>query len=152
MPETEKSCGTILFTEQHGARRYVLVRNLASGNCAFPKGHAEEGETERETALRETWEETSVTPEIIPGFRRAITYTTDKDREKTVTYFLASCGAQTPVKNPAFEPLDLFVLPYRKAREAVTHESARGLLDEAERFLNLMERPQYSDVEKTDIK
>ena len=28
--------------------------------CGFPKGHIEKCETEKETALRETWKETSI--------------------------------------------------------------------------------------------
>jgi len=131
----EKSCGTILFTETDGERLYVLVRNPESGNCAFPKGHVEAGETEIETALRETWEETCIVPEIIPGFRDTLTYTTAKGAEKTVAYFPAVYRDCMPRSNPAFERLEIMVLPYRRARERLTHESAKVLLDRTEQFL-----------------
>ncbi|HWQ59344.1 MAG TPA: NUDIX domain-containing protein [Clostridia bacterium] len=131
----EKSCGTILFTEVDGERRYVLVRNPGSGNCAFPKGHTEGEETEIETALRETWEETCVTPEIIPGFRETLSYKTDKGADKTVAYFPAVYRGQVPCKNPDFEELELYILPYEQARAALTHDSAKKLLDKAEAFL-----------------
>ena len=55
----EKSCGTICFDGD----KVLMVKHNA-GHCAFPKGHVEEGETEFETAIRETKEETGIDVEI----------------------------------------------------------------------------------------
>ena len=49
----EKSCGAIIFNDGK-----VLVVKQTSGFYGFPKGHVEIGETEKETAIRETKEET----------------------------------------------------------------------------------------------
>ncbi|MBD3304395.1 NUDIX domain-containing protein, partial [Candidatus Woesearchaeota archaeon] len=40
--------------------KYLLVKHKEGGHWDFPKGHAEEGETEEETALREIYEETGL--------------------------------------------------------------------------------------------
>ncbi len=67
----ERSCGAVVYTERDGQRRYVLVKG---GYVGLPKGHMEKGESERETAVREIREETCVSTQIVPGFRRVVTY------------------------------------------------------------------------------
>ncbi len=52
----EKSCGTIIFNQDN---LVLLIADL-DGNWGFPKGHVKEGESEEETALRETKEETNL--------------------------------------------------------------------------------------------
>ena len=56
---TEKSCGTIPYTLINGTIHFLLIK-AKDGFCGFPKGHMENNETEIETALRETKEETSL--------------------------------------------------------------------------------------------
>jgi 8-oxo-dGTP pyrophosphatase MutT (NUDIX family) len=51
-----KKCGIILFNEEE--QKYFLVFGRKSSKWGFPKGHMEKGETEKETALREFYEET----------------------------------------------------------------------------------------------
>lgn len=51
-----KKCGIILFDEKKES--YLLVFGKKSQKWGFPKGHMEIGETTRETALREFYEET----------------------------------------------------------------------------------------------
>ena len=53
--EKEKSCGTMCFNQNK-----ILMVKHNKGHWAFPKGHVEENETEQETALRETKEETGL--------------------------------------------------------------------------------------------
>ena len=48
----EKSCGAILFHNENGDIKYLIVRSK-DGNYGFQKGHMEDGETEREKAMRE---------------------------------------------------------------------------------------------------
>ena len=80
----EKSCGTVLYTVKDNVIHYVLLKAHDDGYCGFPKGHVEAGESEHETALRETWEETSIRAEIVGDFRREVTYTMKNGNEKTV--------------------------------------------------------------------
>lgn len=131
----EKSCGTVLFTVKDNVIYYVLLRARDDGYCGLPKGHVEEGENEQETALRETWEETSIRAEIVGDFRRESTYTMKNGNEKTVVYFLARYFGQTPAHNPGFESRDFLVLPLEEACRALTFENTREFLRDAEVYI-----------------
>lgn len=85
----EKSCGTVTFKEMNHKRYYLLIHHN-KGHWVFPKGHIENSETEEETAIRETKEETNVNSVIIPGFREVITYSPKENVMKDVVFFLAN--------------------------------------------------------------
>ena len=69
----EKSCGVIPYIVINNEIRFVLVKQN-NGFICFPKGHVEEGETERDTALRELKEETGLTVDLLEGFREVVSY------------------------------------------------------------------------------
>ena len=127
----EKSCGAVVFTEQNGRREYVLVKG---GYIGLPKGHIEAGESERETALREVFEETCVRTRLIPGFRRTVLYHMPNGNDKRVVYFLASFREQEAHRNPE-EFLKVMVMEYPEAVHALTFENDRATLRAAEYFL-----------------
>ena len=102
----EKSCGTIPYTINNGTIHYLLVKAKDDGYCGFPKGHVEANESEEETALRETLEETSVNVQINREFRYEISYQMDNGNTKTVIYFLANFKNQTPKRNKDFEDFE----------------------------------------------
>lgn len=52
----QKKCGVILFNNEN--QSFFLVYGRKSNKWGFPKGHMEDNETERHTALREFFEET----------------------------------------------------------------------------------------------
>ena len=85
----EKSWGTVTFKEMNHKRYYLLIHHN-KGHWGFPKGHIENSETEEETAIRETKEETNVDSVIIPGFREVITYSPKENVMKDVVFFLAN--------------------------------------------------------------
>ena len=101
----EKSCGTIPYTIKNGTVCYLLVKAKDDGYCGFPKGHVEKNESEEETALRETLEETSIHTQINSAFRYEISYQMGNGNTKTVVYFLAKFQNQTPKRNKDFEDL-----------------------------------------------
>ena len=103
--------------------------------CAFPKGHVEPGESEAETAARETWEETSLTPMLDTDFRYEMTYKLHNGNEKTVVYFLADFGNQVPKRNGAFEKFDYLILPFTEAYQSISFENARQMLASANDYL-----------------
>lgn len=131
----EKSCGTIPYTEQNGELLYLLIRARDDGYCGFPKGHAKPGETEAETALRETWEETSLTPKLNTAFRYEISYSMPGGRHKTVVYFPAEFIGQTPKHQHGFEEFDYLLLPFEQACKELTFDNSRKMLQEANAFL-----------------
>ena len=137
---TEKSCGTVLYTVKDGVVLYLLIQSADGGICGFPKGHMEAGETEEETALRETWEETSVRAELVGGFRKEIAYRLKNGNSKTVVFFLGTFRDQEPRHNEGFETLNYLLLPYGDACRKLTFRNTRRVLKSADRFLRAREK------------
>ncbi len=133
----EKSCGTIPYTVEDGVIYYLLVKAKDDGYCGFPKGHVEMGESEEKTALRETWEETSIHVQINTAFRYEISYQLDHGNTKTVVYFLANFQNQTPKRNKDFEDFDYLILPFERAHQQLTFENAKQMLKKANDFLTV---------------
>ena len=124
----EKSCGTIPYTLRNGRAYYLLVKAKGDGYCGFPKGHVEVDEGEKETALRETLEETSVNVQINSEFRYEMSYKMGNGNTKTVVYFLANFQNQTPKRNKDFEDFDYLILPFDSAIQELTFENTRQML------------------------
>ena len=131
----EKSCGTVLYTVKDNVIHYLLIKARDDSNCGFPKGHVEAGETEYETALRETWEETSIRAEIVGDFRREVTYKLRNGNKKTVIYFLARFTGQTPAHNSGFERYHYLLLPLTEAQKTLTFDNTKKILAEAEKYI-----------------
>lgn len=130
----EKSCGAVVFTREGDVIKYVLVQQK-EGFYGFPKGHMEPGESEKETALREIYEELSLRPVFIDGF-----VTTDehpipgKDVMKQMVYFLAEFSDQDVV----FQDEELLSAPlvtYEEAMNLFEYESSKRILTEANDYL-----------------
>ena len=129
----EFSAGAVLYCQTGQQRFYVLVTEL-SGNTGLPKGHVEAGESEEQTALREIFEETGITAEIVPGFGGEIVYPQGRGMLKHFTYFLAVFDAsQQPVSG-----IDVIahILPYDQALRKLSFADVRTILKKAEAFLN----------------
>lgn len=139
---TELSCGTVLFTVEAGKILYLLIQAPNDGYCGFPKGHMEAGETEEQTAYRETWEETSVKPEIDTAFRAETQYTLKNGNRKVVVYFAGEFSGQTPKHQEGFESLNYLLLPFDEARRALTFENAREILTRADAYIHR----KYTDL------
>lgn len=135
MDNWEYSCGAVTFTRQDGVIRYVLIHQK-KGWWAFPKGHLEGSETERETALREIWEEVGLRVRILDGFRREETYPIRKKpgKMKHVTYFCAEYEGQEIVPDPG-ELLGARLATYEEAMALIEQEPRRELLTAANDFL-----------------
>lgn len=86
----EKSCGCIIIDEDK-----VLLVKQNSGHWGFPKGHMENNETEIETAIRETKEETNIDVEIDKKHRYSIEYSPKEDVWKEAVYYIAKKKSNT---------------------------------------------------------
>ena len=81
----EKSCGAIIINEKK-----VLVIKQNDGTIGFPKGHMEIGETEVDTAIRETKEETNLDIVINAEKRYEMSYIIERKKVlKKVVLYLA---------------------------------------------------------------
>lgn len=121
----EKSCGAIV--ELDG--KVLLVRQKKSGNIGFPKGHILPGESEIETAIRETKEETNVDIEICNKKRYSLSYIQNKNINKEVVYFLAKPKGDFKISIQENEIQDTFWVDKEKVREILTYENLRQLWD-----------------------
>lgn len=132
----EKSCGAVLFTCIDGIIKYVLVEQ-SEGFYSFPKGHMEEGETEKETALREIFEETNIKPTIIEGFITKTEYALSNKQNvvKQVTYFLAEYKNQE-IAYQKEELLGATLATYEEAMKLFQYESSKRILTEANDFIS----------------
>ena len=132
----ERSCGAVVFTRVNGEIKYVLVRQL-SGFYGFPKGHMEEGETERQTAKREIKEEVGLTPVFLDGFvsREEYVIPGKKNVMKTVTYFLGEYRNQT-IRPQKEELLGARLVPFAEAYKLIRFESCKRILKDADDILS----------------
>lgn len=86
----EKSCGAIIiYKDNKGNCKVLLVKNHNGRYWSFPKGHVEKGETEEQTAVREIKEETGLDVEIVDSFREVSDYCPFGRIKKRVVFFMA---------------------------------------------------------------
>lgn len=134
----EYSCGAVVFTRIDGLPHYLLVRakDQPEGCHGFPKGHMESGETERETALREIFEETGLRVELLEGFRAVTEYPlpTPPDTRKQVVFFLAEYADQR-VHIQETELAGFVLAPFDEALALTEFADSKQILTDAHGFL-----------------
>ncbi len=79
----EKSCGAVVINNGQ-----VLLIQSNEGIYGFPKGHMEEGESEKQTAIREVKEETNVDIIIDSNQKYTMSYLVKDIIPKDVVYFI----------------------------------------------------------------
>ena len=138
----EKSCGVIVLRKPPhvkvlDAYEFLLLK-YPERHWDFPKGHTEEGEDEKTTALRELLEETGIKEgRFVEGFRDALIYEFYghylKNKgwiHKTVVFFLYEVPYDS-VLTISEEHQDFTWLPLEKDRNKITYDNARGIFDKA---------------------
>ena len=122
----EKSCGIIVFDDKDK----VLLIKHNGGHISFPKGHVEEGETSKETAIRETLEETGIEAKIISDDYYVNTYSPKENHMKDVLLFV---GIKTGGKlKPQLEEVSLCdFFPYEQAFDELTFDIDKRILKQA---------------------
>jgi len=119
--------GAIVFRADGDRTTVLLVRSKKDPAIwVFPKGHIDDGESERETAIRETWEEAGVAGVLGPRVGAPLEF--DSGREPiSVQYFVMRATSELP--SP--EGRDKLWLTVNEALVVLTFESAREKLREA---------------------
>jgi bis(5'-nucleosidyl)-tetraphosphatase len=131
----EKSCGAVIYRGENENLEFLIISHNSDGHWGFPKGHVEEGENEEETALREIYEETGLTVALKGDFRTSIEYPIKQETMKEVVFFLAKTKDQD-VNIQLEELQDYKWANFKDAREMVTYESSKEVLDEAYKFVS----------------
>ncbi|XP_043256718.1 bis(5'-nucleosyl)-tetraphosphatase [asymmetrical] [Colletes gigas] len=88
---SRRACGFVLFRRAHEIIEYLLMQATYDDHWSPPKGHVDPGETDMETALRETKEETGLMADDIKIFedaRQELNYKVNGN-PKIVIYWLA---------------------------------------------------------------
>jgi 8-oxo-dGTP pyrophosphatase MutT (NUDIX family) len=131
----EKSCGAVVYSK--GSEVNYLLLQYEAGHWDFVKGNVEEGETEKDTTVRELREETGIADaQFIEGFREKIAYFYKRQGStvyKEVIFFLMEAKS-TKVKL-SFEHVGFDWLPYERAMEKLTFKNAREVLQKTHKFL-----------------
>lgn len=129
----EIAAGAVVYTLTDGEIRYLVIRDFHD-NFGFPKGHLEEGEDERQAALREIKEETGVDVELDDSFHEVLEYVMPNGIGKRVHYFIASFAGQKPVRQEE-EVRELCLLSYDEAMAALTFDNMKEVLIHADQYL-----------------
>lgn len=134
----ERSYGMVLLSSWN-LEEVLLIRHVKGGHWSFPKGHANAGESPRETATREVFEETGLMPELDEGFSAQTEYWIDSSTHKVVKYYLAYVRKQrfTLQEDEVSEAKWLHV---NSAMELLTYEQDKELLREVLEYLDLRKK------------
>ena len=119
----EKSCGGVVYKMENGVPHFVVIKHRKGGHWAFPKGHMEQGESERETARREIREETGVTGKFIKGFRRSVSYIIRGTIHKEVVYFLYEISPDSVIVKQEEEIGEAEFVPESEVMAKLTYEN-----------------------------
>ncbi len=117
----EKSCGAVIINENK-----ILMIKQKSGFFGFPKGHMEEFESEKETAIREVKEETNLDIEIESSLRFPISYLQKDNMTKEVVYFIAE-AINNEVKLQESELTDFEWVNIDEVENKLTFENMKEL-------------------------
>lgn len=120
----EKSCGTICINNGK-----VLIIKQMQGFYGFPKGHVEIGETEVETAIRETKEETNIDVVVDENLRFSLSYIVNNNIDKEVVYFVAK-PLNSSITIQESELLDAKWIDIEDVESIITFDNLRNLWNE----------------------
>lgn len=131
----EKSCGAVVIKKENDETLFLIIKQ--HDNCwGFPKGHVEEGETEEQTAIRETKEETNIDVEIDTNFRKVITYSPKEGVIKDVVFFIGNAISNNLVIDTN-ELLEAKWVKTEEAREYFYYEDTIFVFEEALKHLGV---------------
>ncbi len=147
---SEKSCGAVIF-KADGNRKYLLL-HYEGGHWDFVKGHVERNETEKQTVLRETQEETGLTDiTFIEGYRQPISYYYRRAGEtvyKEVVFYVLE--SKTDAVRLSREHVGFDWMSYDRAYERLTYKNAKETLRKAHEHLEkLQAQALLGDAEKS---
>ena len=135
----EQSFGVVPIYRKGTDLKFLLIQHTA-GHWAFPKGHADEGETEIQTARRELREETGIADVMLitmPPFDEHYRVNRKgQPREKLVRYWIGY------VRDLRVRMQETEVQAYKwatlaEARQLITYIQSRNLLEEVVKYLAL---------------
>ena len=132
----EKSCGAIVYAFIDEKLKFLLIKNVNGRHWSFPKGHVESGETEIETALRETKEETGLYVDLDSRFREIASYNIGSNIKKDVVYFIAKANLDNNEVVLQKEEVSKYGwFEFEGAMDVLTFDNDRRILKSAKEYL-----------------
>jgi bis(5'-nucleosidyl)-tetraphosphatase len=124
----ERSAGSVIYRESPKGRLYLLL-NYPSGHWDFVKGNIEDGETFKQTVLREIREETGITDiTFVDGFEDKVEYHYQRGGQvihKEVVFFLSNTKTDKVILS--HEHRDYTWLNFNDALVKLTYKTAQNL-------------------------
>lgn len=118
----------------------LLLLRKFNGDWVLPKGGVEKGETLRETALREVFEESGVKADIEEYIGKAIynykDYKTNKQVEKTVHWYLMKTYSMESVPQKSEGFIEAKFIHIDRAEEFMKYKDEKKII---EKGLNILE-------------
>ncbi len=133
----EESFGVVPLSKATGYWHVFLIQHQKARYWGFPKGHAEPGETAKETAIRELKEETNL--DIVQFFsEKPLTEQYRFKIEgrviyKKVSYFVAEVGGKVALQEKEIQ--NGIWVPFPEAIDKVTHQEGKAILLQVEKIL-----------------
>lgn len=134
---TEITSGAVVYryNSQHKLE-YLLLESQNKGHFwGFPKGHVELGENLEQTAQREIREETSLDLPIDTSFSVKTSYDLPNGNNKEMTLYLAEVTKEHQLKLQGEEIKNAGWFDYQAARQRLTYDNLKELLDQANAHL-----------------
>lgn len=133
----EVTSGAVVYRRNNlGQIEYLLLESQNKGHFwGFPKGHVEGDESLLETAQREIKEETQLVLPIDTSFHVYTEYDLPNGNRKQMTLYTAELHQSEAIQLQVEEILNCAWLPYTEARERLTYDNLKELLDQVNTHL-----------------
>lgn len=136
----DQSFGIIPIVKEGNSYTFLLIQHN-EGHWAFPKGHANSGESHEQTAKREFFEETGISEVKIIGKREFSEHYTFKSKtgeliKKTVCYFIGFINSENQVKIQPEEVQSYRWCSFKEAYDLITFKPGKEMLSQAKEYLD----------------
>lgn len=132
----EVTSGAVVYRVNNGKVEYLLLQSTNEGNFwGFPKGHVETGEDLVTTAQREIMEETHLDLPIDTSYHVATEYDLPNGNHKQMTLYTAHLKQDQNLALQAVEIKNAVWLDYHDARQRLTYDNLKQLLDQVNEHL-----------------
>lgn len=125
-----KSCGVIPYRKTERGIEVLRLLQRENNKWSFPKGHAEAGETEQETALRELKEETGLTTQLYPDFRAVSRHAMSDLVTKEIVLFLGEV-----TREPVIGDNEIAGFQWATLEEVKSRVRSAGVIEQVEQYL-----------------
>jgi bis(5'-nucleosidyl)-tetraphosphatase len=133
----ERSAGAVVFYMEDNSEPEYLLLHYSAGHWDFPKGNIETGENEKQTTIREIWEETRITGiEFLDDFRMKIEYKYRHGKKlvrKEVVLYLVRARTRKVILS--HEHIGFAWRKFDDAMQQLSYLNAKNLLSAAKKYL-----------------